>query len=139
MIANAPSLAQSLTGLRKAAMLLVILGEQAGAPLVQNLSEEEVQVVTRQVARVSQITSEEADTILEEFHQMLVAREYVVTGGIDYAKKMLTNAFGPESAKRLLDRVIKALGQDIANFDALHKADPQQLAKFIHSEHPQTV
>lgn len=70
---------------------------------------------------------------------MMMARDYVVKGGLDYAKKMLMTAFGPEMAKKLVDRVVKALGHDVANFDALHKADPQQLAKFIHSEHPQTI
>jgi flagellar motor switch protein FliG len=60
-------------------------------------------------------------------------------GGIEYARKMLINAFGPEMATRILDRLVKLLGHDTASFDALQKADPQQLAKFIHSEHPQTI
>jgi flagellar motor switch protein FliG len=70
---------------------------------------------------------------------MTVAQEFVVKGGVDYAKKMLMNAFGPEMAKRLMDRLSKALGSDVASFDALQRADPQQLAKFIHNEHPQTI
>jgi flagellar motor switch protein FliG len=48
-------------------------------------------------------------------------------------------AFGPETTKRLMDRLSKALGSDVASFDALQRADPQQLAKFIHNEHPQTI
>ena len=48
-------------------------------------------------------------------------------------------AFAPEMAKRLLDRLTKALGSEAASFDAIQKADPQQLAKFIHNEHPQTI
>ena len=141
MIANAMSIdpIQPLTGLRKAAVLLVILGEGTSAEILKELGEEEVQLVSREVARVTQITSEQADAVLEEFHHMSMARDFVVKGGLDYAKKMLVSAFGPESAKKLLDRVIKALGHDVANFDVLHKADPQQLAKFIHSEHPQTI
>ena len=128
-----------LGGLRKAAILMIILGEEASAQMLKDLNEEEVQMLSREVARISHITSEQADQILEEFHHMTMAREFVVKGGIDYARKMLVGAFGPDSAKKLLDRVIKALGHDVANFDALHKADPQQLAKFIHSEHPQTI
>ena len=77
--------------------------------------------------------------MLEEFYQLCMAREYVVQGGIDYARKLLVNAFGPESAKTLIDRLVKTMGNDTAAFDALQKADPQQLAKFIHSEHPQTI
>ena len=126
-------------GIQKAAILLVMLGDQASAEVLKQLDEEEVQVVSREVARLSAITSEQAESILEEFYQMSLAHEYVHKGGLDYARKLLVNAFGPEPAKKLLDRVVKALGTEIAGFDALQKADPQQLAKFIHSEHPQMV
>ena len=77
--------------------------------------------------------------VLEEFYQMTVAHDYVLKGGLDYARKMLMQAFGPDSAKRMVDRLVKALGSEMATFDALQKADPQQLAKFIHSEHPQMI
>jgi flagellar motor switch protein FliG len=139
MITNAAIAEKAITGVRKAAMLMVLLGENSSAELAKQLTEEEVQIISREIARVSQITADEADGVLEEFHQMVMAKDFIVKGGLDYAKKMLINAFGPESAKKLMDRVIKALGHDVANFDVLHKADPQQLAKFIHSEHPQTI
>ncbi|HTQ54206.1 MAG TPA: flagellar motor switch protein FliG [Bryobacteraceae bacterium] len=128
-----------ISGVRKAAMLLVLLGEEASAQLLKELSEDEVQVVSREVARVTTITNDEAETVLEEFYQMAMAREYVARGGIDYARKVLMNAFGPDTAKKLVDRLVKTMGNDTAAFDALQKADPQQLAKFIHSEHPQTI
>jgi flagellar motor switch protein FliG len=63
----------------------------------------------------------------------------VLKGGVDYARKILINAFGAEPAKRMMDRLVKALGSEMASFDALQKADPQQVAKFIHNEHPQTI
>src|SRR5450432_936088 len=101
MIANADSSnSVALTGVRKAAMLLVILGDQSSAELVKEFSDDEVQLISREIARVRQITSEEADTVLAEFHHMLTARDYIVNGGIDYAKKMLLNAFGPDNAKK---------------------------------------
>jgi len=128
-----------IPGLRKAAILLVLLGEESSACLLRALSEDEVQSVSREVARVSTIANEEAEAVLEEFYQMAMAREYVIRGGIDYARKVLMNAFGPEAAKNLVDRLVKSMGSDTAAFDALQKADPQQLAKFIHSEHPQTI
>ena len=77
--------------------------------------------------------------MLEEFHNIATAGDYVARGGIDYARKLLMRAFEPDHAKRLLDRLTKALGADAASFDAIQKADPQQLAKFIHNEHPQTI
>lgn len=130
---------QKLSGLRKAAVSIIMLGEEVSAEILKNLDEDEVQVIGREVARIQAISSEQAESVLEELYQMAVAHDYVVKGGIDYARKILITAFGPEMAKKMLDRLMKTLGTEAANFDALQKADPQQLAKFIHSEHPQTI
>jgi flagellar motor switch protein FliG len=131
--------AMQIPGVRKAAILSVMLGEQLTAEVFRELEEEEVHRISREVARIGAVSAEEADGILEEFYQMSLAHEYVHKGGLEYARKVLMNAFGPEHAKKLLDRLMKALGSEGASFDALQKADPQQLAKFIHSEHPQTI
>jgi flagellar motor switch protein FliG len=130
---------ENLPGLRKAAMLLIVLGEQASAAMLQQLSEEEVQRVSREVAKLTAISAEQAESVLNEFNHLSAAGDYVARGGIDYARKLLMRAFSPDQAKRLLDRLAKALGADAASFDAIQKADPQQLAKFIHNEHPQTI
>ncbi|MBS1834475.1 MAG: flagellar motor switch protein FliG [Acidobacteria bacterium] len=130
---------EKMTGLRKAAILMVLLGEEGSASLLRNLEEDEVQLISREIAKLSAITTAQAEAILEEFYQMSVAGDYVRKGGIDYAKRVLVGAFGPDSAKKMLDRLIKTLGAESASFDALRKVDPQQLAKFIHSEHPQTI
>ncbi len=130
---------EPLAGVRKAAILLVSLGEQASAEILKQFDEEEVQAIGREVARMGSIPAEQAESVLEEFYQMTLAHDYMLKGGLDYARKLLINAFGPEHAKKILDRVMKALGSEVASFDALQKADPQQLAKFVHSEHPQTI
>jgi flagellar motor switch protein FliG len=131
--------AQPLPGIRKAAILLITLGEQTSAEILKQMDEEEVQSIGRELARISSITSEQAEALLEEFYQMTVAHDYVLKGGIEYARKILYTAFGPEHAKKMLDRLVKTLGSEMASFDALQKADPQQVAKFIHNEHPQTI
>jgi flagellar motor switch protein FliG len=131
--------AEVLTGLHKAAMLLIVLGEQTSAELLQQLTEDEVQRVSKEVAKITSIGAEQAESVLHEFHHLTTAGDYVARGGMEYARKLLTRAFTPEIAKRMLDRLSKALGTDAASFDALQKADPQQLAKFIHNEHPQTI
>jgi flagellar motor switch protein FliG len=139
MIANAQTGANVLTGIEKAAILLVVLGDQASSNIVKHLSEDEVETVSREVARLKKVTPEDAEAVLEEFYQLTSAREYFARGGVDYAKSMLVKAFGPDASKRLIDRLIAGLGEDMATFDALQKADPEQLAKFLHNEHPQTV
>ena len=130
---------ESLPGPRKAAMLLIVLGEQTSAELLQHLSEEEIQKVSREVAKITAISSEHAEIILQQFHHLSTAGDYVARGGMEFARKLLLRAFTPEQARRFLDRLAKALGTEASSFDALDKADPQQLAKFIHNEHPQTV
>ena len=128
-----------LPGLRKTAILLLMIGDEASSGILRELDAEEVDEISREIARVQSLTPEEAEGVLEEFHKMVTARDYVIKGGIDYAKKLLVSAFGDEQAQRMLDRLMKSLGNESLSFDALQKTDPQQLSKFIHSEHPQTV
>lgn len=142
MIANAvpeKDASQRYSGAQKAAVLMVTLGEELSGAVLKHLDEEEVAVLGKEVARIPSITSEEAEAILNEFYQMSMAQDYVLKGGLEYARRMLVSAFGPEAGKKILDRLVKLLGHETASFDALQKADPQQLAKFIHSEHPQTI
>jgi|SRR5450432_3460266 len=139
MITNVQTTAAVLTGIEKAAILLVVLGDQASANIVKQLSEDDVEIVSREVARLKKVSPEDAEAVLEEFYQLSSAREYYATGGVEYAKNMLLKAFGADVSKRMMDRLLAALGNDMATFDALQKADPQQLAKFLHSEHPQTI
>jgi flagellar motor switch protein FliG len=132
------SVALVVSGAQKAAILAIILGE-VGPDVLKLMSEDEIELISREIAKLQIVTGEHVEAVLEECYQMALAREYVVKGGIDYARKLLIGALGPEMAKRMLDRVIKTIGNESINFDALQKADPQQLAKFIHSEHPQTI
>lgn len=128
-----------LSGLRKSAILMIMIGDEASSSIMRELDDDEIQHIGREIARVQTLSSEEAEGVLEEFYQMGIAHDYVVKGGIDYARKVLITAFGPEQAKKMLDRLMKSLGNETLSFDALQKTDPQQLAKFIHSEHPQTI
>jgi flagellar motor switch protein FliG len=130
---------ETLPPLRKAAMLLIVLGEETSSSLLQHLSEEDIQKVSREVAKLTAISTEQAEGVLQEFHHISTAGDYVARGGVDYARKLLLRAFNPDQAKKLLDRLAKALGAEATSFDAIEKADPQQLAKFIHNEHPQTI
>lgn len=130
---------EAASGVRKAAMLLILLGDKVSGELLKQFEVDDVQLISREVARLEAISSEQAEALLEEFYQMNMAHDFVVRGGMDYARKMLFSAFSPEVATKLLDRLSKAMGSDYANLDILQKADPQQLAKFIHNEHPQTI
>jgi flagellar motor switch protein FliG len=138
MILNDDQVIQ-ISGIRKAAILIVVLGDQIGPEVLRLMEEDEVETISKEVAKLTAITSEQAELVLEECYNVALAHDYILKGGIDYARKILTNTFGTEQAKRMLDRMMKSLGNEVANFDALQKADPSQLAKFIHNEHPQTI
>jgi flagellar motor switch protein FliG len=134
-----PKEAGAVSGVRKAAILLLMIGEDASSAILKELDEEEVQEVTREVARVQSLSSEEAEGVLEEFYQKHAAHEFMLKGGVDYARKLIYGAFGAETGRNMVDRLVKTLGNETLSFDALRKTDPQQLAKFIHNEHPQTI
>jgi flagellar motor switch protein FliG len=128
-----------IKGPQKAAMVMIMLGEEASANIIKHLPDDDVQLISREIAMLKGVDSAQSEIVLEEFYQVMMAGQYVMKGGLEFAQNLLINAFGPEAAKRVLERLMKAMGHDMANFDALQKADPQQLAKFIHSEHPQTI
>ena len=130
---------KKLTGAQKSAILLITLGDGMSAEVLKHMDEDEVQRIGREVALAQRISNEVAEGVLDEYYQMSVAHDFVLRGGVDYARKVLNQAFGPETGKRMLDRMLKTLGGESLSFDTLQKADPQQLAKFIHSEHPQTI
>jgi flagellar motor switch protein FliG len=131
--------ALQIDGVRKVAVLLVSIGEQSSALIAKELSEEELHRISKAIATMPPVSSEVCEAVLREFQQLTLARTYMVKGGLEYASRMLKNAFGPEFTRRLLDRVSQSIGNDMASFDSLQKAEPQQLANFVHNEHPQTI
>jgi flagellar motor switch protein FliG len=124
---------------RKAAVLLVLLGEDAASDVFKNLSDEEVQRVTQDIADLGYVSPEMSEQVLNEYHQLTLTQEYIAQGGKDYATKLLVKAFGEDGAKKLLDQVSMAQEMSASKLDSLQKADPQQLAKFLEGEHPQTI
>ncbi len=138
MISNAET-NEIFSGLRKAAIAIVTLGNEVAAEVFRYLNEEEIQSLGREISKLSRVTPEQAERVLQEFHEMSMAQDYLMSGGVEYAKRVLNSAFGEDRARNIIDRVLKSLGNEIPTFDSLQKADPQQVAKFIQSEHPQTI
>jgi len=129
----------SVTGIRKAAILMVLLGDEASSNVFQYMQEDEVQAISREISRLGRIETEVADTVLEDFHRMAMAQNFLARGGAEFAKRLLMKAFGQDQSKKLLDRLNISLQSSIAGFDSLQKADPAQLSKFIQAEQPQTI
>jgi flagellar motor switch protein FliG len=126
-------------GPRKAAIVLMLLGDEATISVYKNLSGEEIRVVTREIAELGNISSTTASEVLKEFHRLTTSRENAARGGQEYAYKLLVKAFGEDGARAVLDQVLKAQETNSQSLDTLQRIDPEQLAKFIQGEHPQTI
>ena len=137
MSASAPG--TEMTGIRKAAILMVLLGDEAAASLYKHLSEEDLRQVTAEIAELEYISPEIAAQVLQEYHRLALTQQYLSQGGPDYAQKLLVKAFGESGARNLLEQVMQVQEAKAHKLDTLQKADPQQLAKFIQGEHPQTI
>lgn len=127
------------TGLRKASILMVLLGEDAASEIYRHLPQVEVEQITQEIAVLDHVSPETALVVLEEFHRLILTGDYISQGGTEYANKILVKAFGKEGANELLRQVSQAAVVSGSKLDSLRKADPQQLAKFIEGEHPQTI
>jgi flagellar motor switch protein FliG len=133
-ISNTP-----LTGAQKAAILLVLLGEDTSTQIYKHLTETELQVVTEQIATLETVPPKLADEVLREYHRLSLTQTSLAAGGPEIAEKMLSKAFGADVARTLLRQVKLGHEDTSRNFDALQRADSQQLVKFVQSEHPQTI
>ena len=139
MISNAEGKHEAFRGPRKAAIALVTLGDDVASRVFPFLTEEEIELVSREISRLNAVTQEQAERILNELHELQLAQHHLSAGGLEYAKRVLNSAFGPDRARLIVDRLVRSVGTEIPTFDSLQKADPQQVAKFIQSEHPQTI
>ena len=129
----------SLTGTQKAAIVLLTLGPVDSAKVLQHIPEDEANHIAHAIAHLDRISSEEVRSSLEAFGQHSASQELFIKGGMAYAEKMLTEAYDPAIAQNLIEKLQKSFGKEAFNFDKFTKAEPQQLAKLIQDEHPQTI
>jgi flagellar motor switch protein FliG len=127
-----------ISGAQKAAILLVTLGDRLGGEIMKQLSDDEVRAVSKAIARLEKISPSQTESVLEEFCQSALSGGGG-QGGFDFAKRVLSNAFGPEGAKRIAEHLPKAGSHANKNIETLQKADPLQLSRFVEGEHPQTI
>ncbi len=126
-----------MSGKQKAAILLISLGPDVAAQVFKHLKEDEIEKLTLEIANQRKVTQESKDKVLVEFHQMALAKEYISSGGIDYAREIIEKALGQEKAMMIINRLTSSL--QIRPFDFARKTDPAQLLNFIQNEHPQTI
>jgi flagellar motor switch protein FliG len=126
-----------MTGLRKAAVVLLSLEKALAAEVMAQLRKEEVEALTMEIARLDDVTKEEQDGAIEEFYNLGLARVHIERGGMDYAHDLLEQSLGKEKAGAILDSVKQSLSS--VPFGFLHKSGPENLLTFVVEEHPQTI
>lgn len=129
----------NITGMRKAAILMVTLGEDLAKQMFQSLTEQNVHRVTEEIMSLRDVSAEETTQVLTEFYGLLETQQHIGTGGPDYAKRLLTEAFGAKRAEELLAQVRILQDRSAGDLKILQRMDTQQLSKFLENEHPQTV
>jgi flagellar motor switch protein FliG len=127
-----------LTGVQKTAILFITLGPDAAAPIIKKLPEREIQKITYEIANMNTVKNDLKQEILSEFMDMNKAKDYLIEGGLDYARDLLGKALGNQRAKEILDQVTEATEQ-FRPFAIARKADAHQLLNVITNEHPQTI
>jgi flagellar motor switch protein FliG len=128
---------RALAGKEKAAILLISLGPELSAKVLKYLREDQIEELTLEIASMRRIEPEVRDRVMEEFHQLCLAREYIAQGGIEYAREVLEQALGTQRALDIINRLTASL--QVRPFDFARKMDAAQLLNFIQNEHPQTI
>jgi len=128
---------QALTGIQKAAILMISLGAENSAQVVKHLGDGEIEQLTLEMSNVGKISPQQRDLVVEEFHQMCIANDYISQGGVEYAREVLERALGETRAFEIISRLSSSL--KMRPFDLVRRTDPKQLFSFIQGEHPQTI
>ncbi|WP_027363330.1 flagellar motor switch protein FliG [Desulfotruncus alcoholivorax] len=130
--------ASKLNGLQKTAILLITLGADISANILKTyFHNDDIEKITQQIAMMDAVPRDVQEEVLMEFAEMLQAREFLMMGGMEYAKEMLQKALGEQKADSILEKVMLTIKNK--PFSALRKTDPRHLVTFIRDEHPQVI
>ena len=128
---------REMTAHEKAAIFFIAIGGEYAAKLFEHMDDDEIESITLEIANNKQVSAEQKAQVISEFYQMAMARDYISTGGLEYAQNVLEKALGADKAMDILNRLTTSL--QVRPFDFLRKTDPSQLLNFIQNEHPQTI
>ena len=126
-----------LSGIEKAAILLISLGPEKSVNVFKHLKEDEIEQLTLEIANTRSVSASKKEEVLDEFYEVCLAQQYIAEGGISYAKQLLEEALGSEKAKDVIGKLTAPL--QVRPFEFVKKTDPTQLLNFIQDEHPQTI
>ncbi len=126
-----------ITGVQKAAILLIALGPERSATIFKHLKEEEIEELTLEIANTRSVTPQLKEAVIAEFYEVCLAQQYIAEGGIGYAKELLEKALGADKALDVIGKLTASL--QVKPFEFVRKTEASQLFNFIQDEHPQTI
>lgn len=126
-----------ITGVQKAAILLISLGPERSASIFRHLKEDEIEALTLEIANTRSISPATKDQVMDEFYEICLAQQYIAEGGLQYARELLEKALGIDKAKDVIGKLTASL--QVRPFEFVRKTDASQLLNFIQDEHPQTI
>ena len=129
--------AQDVSGIEKAAILLIALGPEKSATIFKHLKEDEIEQLTLEIANTRSVSPSLKEGVVEEFYEICLAQQYITEGGIAYATDLLEKALGAEKARDVIGRLTASL--QVRPFEFIRKTDASQLLNCIQDEHPQTI
>ncbi|MBH1941984.1 flagellar motor switch protein FliG [Mobilitalea sibirica] len=136
-MARSGNTSNDITGIQKAAILLISLGPERSASIFKHLKEDEIEQLTLEIANTRSISPATKDQVLDEFYEICLAQQYIAEGGIAYAKELLEKALGSDKARDVIGKLTASL--QVRPFEFVRKTDASQLLNFIQDEHPQTI
>jgi len=128
---------EELSGVQKAAVLLIALGPDKSANVFKHLKEDEIEQLTLEISNTRSVSPAMKDQVLDEFYDVCLAQQYIAEGGIGYAKELLEKALGEQKAQDVITKLTASL--QVRPFEFIRKTDPSQVLNFIQDEHPQTI
>ncbi len=128
---------EKISGLQKAAILLIVLGPERSSNIFKHLKEDEIEELTLEIANTRSITPQLKESVLAEFYEICLAQQYISEGGIGYARELLEKALGSDKALDVIGKLTASL--QVKPFEFVRKTDASQLLTFIQDEHPQTI
>ncbi|MDH4128381.1 MAG: flagellar motor switch protein FliG [Spirochaetota bacterium] len=134
---KAPAKEKGLNGIQKVAVLLVTLGSDVAASVLQQLDEEEVQLLSKEIAQIGKISTEDKEKVLKEFKELLESRKFISKGGSGTAKEILSKAFGQDQADKIFSNISKNIIRK--PFEFLNKIGIDEIIFLLKNEHPQTI
>lgn len=126
-----------LEGITKAAILLLAVGPEKASSVLKQLTPEQVEEVTRELAGLGRVPPELSAQVVGEFYSLSVATQLASEGNLDYAKSILMSSLDVKQAERMLQQIQTQVQK--TPFSFLQRAESENLLTFIQDEHPQTI